>query len=150
MTATSFEGALRKCEEPVRAFVLIGTRAAEPVAFGLVALVTEFDPPAPHTVPSGWYLMGLFVAPPFRRGGVARALTRARLAWIRERAPEAWYFSDASNAASIALHREAGFAEVTREFVAPGVTFDSGVGVLFRCALPERRPNAYLEGVVVP
>jgi L-amino acid N-acyltransferase YncA len=55
-----------------------------------------------------------------------------RLDWIRRRAAEAWFFANARNTASIALHRELGFEEVSRRFSFPGLTFDGGDGILFR------------------
>ena len=75
---------------------------------------------------------GLLVAPQLRRRGIAEALTRARMAWTFERAPEVWYFTNARNLASIALHAKLGFGEVTRTFSYPNVSFDGGVGVLGR------------------
>jgi ribosomal protein S18 acetylase RimI-like enzyme len=90
---------------------------------------------APHPAPDGWYLAGLIVAPERRRQGIGAALTRERLAWIAERADEAFYFASASNRASIALHRRFGFVEVTRTFSVPGVRFERGDGVLFRLSL---------------
>ena len=86
--------------------------------------------------PCGYYLVGVIVAPPARRRGVGRALTEARLAWIGGRAREAWYFANAQNDASLELHRQLGFEEVTRSFWFPEVTFDGGEGVLCRVRLP--------------
>jgi ribosomal protein S18 acetylase RimI-like enzyme len=100
--------------------------------------IARFDPPpdAPANVaPAGWYLGGLLVAGAHRRQGIGSALTRARLEWISARSDEAWYFSNARNVASLALHERLGFVEVTRDFVFPGVGFTGGVGVLCRAAL---------------
>jgi ribosomal protein S18 acetylase RimI-like enzyme len=97
---------------------------------------------APHPAPDGWYLAGLIVAPERRRQGIGAALTRERLAWIAERADEAFYFASASNRASIALHRRFGFVEVTRTFSVPGVRFERGDGVLFRVALDRAEESA--------
>jgi hypothetical protein len=52
--------------------------------------------------------------------------------WIFEHVPEAWYFTNARNHASLALHAKLGFVEVTRDFSYPNVSFDGGVGVLGR------------------
>ncbi|HYJ68723.1 MAG TPA: GNAT family N-acetyltransferase [Nocardioidaceae bacterium] len=92
----------------------------------------EGDTPA---APPGWYLVGVVVPPRWQRRGVGTALTRARLTWAWERADEVWYFVNARNRASIDLHREFGFVEVTRDFAIPGVQFDDGhgTGVLLRC-----------------
>jgi hypothetical protein len=37
--------------------------------------------------------------------------------------------------ASIALHAQLGFREVTREFSFPGLSFDGSEGILFRASL---------------
>lgn len=86
------------------------------------------------SAPAGYYLVGLVVDADLRRRGLGSALTRRRLAWIKERAGEAWYFANAGNAVSIALHARFGFSEVTRAFSFPDVTFD-GDGILFRAEL---------------
>ena len=103
-----------------------------------VGRVGYFTPPkdAPQNVaPTGWYLFGAIVTPAFRRRGIGRQLTAARLAWIRERAARAYYFANVKNRVSIAMHHEFGFMEVTREFVFPGAAFDGGVGALFKVDL---------------
>lgn len=84
--------------------------------------------------PQGWYLTGLVIAPRARRRGVGSALTAERLARIDRVAHESWYFTNVANTASAALHARLGFTFVTHEFVIPGVTFDGGVGSLFRRA----------------
>jgi GNAT superfamily N-acetyltransferase len=85
--------------------------------------------------PPGWYLVGLVVSPPFRRHGIGRLLTTRRLDWIAERASEAFYFANERNRATIDLHTELGFKELTRDFAFPGVAFRGGSGVLFRADL---------------
>lgn len=82
--------------------------------------------------PAGHYLTGVTVLPEFRRAGLARNLTAARLGWIGQRAEEAWYFASAENAASIRLHEQFGFAEVLRAPSIHGVSFEGGEGILFR------------------
>lgn len=94
-----------------------------------------FEPPGDspeEAAPAGWYLTGVVVRPEARRRGVGEALTRERLAWISLRAEAAWYFANAQNRVTIALHERLGFEEVTRDFWFPGVQFRGGVGVLFR------------------
>ena len=66
-------------------------------------------------------------------------MTQARLSWIAERAPEAWYFTNRLNHASRRLHEELGFREITREFVYPGVQFGGGVGILCSVRLSDER-----------
>ncbi|MHB1509510.1 MAG: GNAT family N-acetyltransferase [Acidimicrobiales bacterium] len=84
------------------------------------------------SAPAGWYLGGLVVATEWRRRGAGEALTRARLDWVAERATEVWYYANAGNRASLALHAALGFKEVTREFTIVGVSFGGGGGVLCR------------------
>jgi ribosomal protein S18 acetylase RimI-like enzyme len=103
-----------------------------------VGKVTRFAPrpdAAPNAAPAGWYLSGVIVEPDYRRRGVGRSLTRARLDWIAKRDHSAYYFANARNEASIDLHRSFGFVELTRDFTFPGARFDGGVGILFRVDL---------------
>ena len=83
-----------------------------------------------RTAPTGWYLMGVLVDPAHRRAGIGRALTHARLDWLRGRTDRVWYFANARNTASLTLHAELGFREVTRDFEFPGTSFEGGAGVL--------------------
>lgn len=85
--------------------------------------------------PPGFYLTGVTVQPAYRRGGLGRRLTVARLDWIRERADAVWYFASSANQSSIDLHRAFGFVEVSRARTIHGVTFDAGEGVLLRAEL---------------
>lgn len=71
----------------------------------------------------------------YRRAGLGRSFTVARLDWIRERANEVWYFASSANQSSIELHLAFGFEEVQRARAIQGVTFDSGEGILFRADL---------------
>ncbi|MCA9727026.1 MAG: GNAT family N-acetyltransferase [Candidatus Eisenbacteria bacterium] len=105
-----------------------------------LAKTTYFKPAAdaPENVaPAGWYLSGVIVSPEHRRKGIGRSLTRARLDWIAKRDRWVYYFANARNQVSIDLHREFGFEEITRDFTFPGVTFDGGVGILFRVNLSD-------------
>lgn len=90
------------------------------------ALAAWFEPPedAPaNAAPAGWYLLGVVVEPGFRRRGIGRALTEARMRWLAERTHEVWYFRDVDNLASDALHARWSFEPVTEDFWFPG-TFD--------------------------
>ena len=91
---------------------------------------------APRNVaPAGWYLSGVIVVPEYRRREIGRNLTEARLDWMAQRDQWAYYFSNVQNRASIELHQQCGFVELTQDFTYPGVTFEGGMGVLFRAEL---------------
>ena len=87
------------------------------------------------TDPSGWYLTGVVVTPASRRHGLGAQLTSARLEALARVADTAWYFVNAKNQASIALHAKFGFIEHARAQRIAGVDFDGGLGILFRCDL---------------
>jgi ribosomal protein S18 acetylase RimI-like enzyme len=107
------------------------------VGYGRARLF-EPEPQGPaDTAPSGYYLTGLFVISNERRTGIGAALTQARLDWISDCATDAWFFANARNKASIALHERFGFEEITRHFSFPGLTFDGGEGILFRLRLDQ-------------
>lgn len=93
----------------------------------------------PGDVPDGWFLLGVMVADDWRRRGIGRAMTLPRLHWIAERADSAYYFTNAGNKTSIALHRELGFVEIDPDFRAPGLPSDGDRVILFRLDL--RRPG---------
>lgn len=82
--------------------------------------------------PAGHYLSGLVVLPPWRRCGIGEELTRRRLRWIWSRQQSAYFFTNARNEASLALHEHLGFQEIGRAASYLGVSFDGGVGVLMR------------------
>ena len=105
------------------------------VGFGRAGYFRPADDAPANVAPCGWYLAGLVVAAQHRRRGAGRVLTRARLGWIAKRDDQAFYFANARNLASIDLHREFGFAEVTRDFSFPGASFEGGVGILFGAVL---------------
>jgi ribosomal protein S18 acetylase RimI-like enzyme len=108
----------------------VADRGGKVIGYGRV-LRFRAAPDAPaSTSPDGFYLIGLGISAGHRRQGLARAITQARLEWIAARATEAWYFTNARNEASLRLHAQLGFHEVTRDFVFPGVDFDGGTGVL--------------------
>ncbi len=103
-------------------------------------------------IPAGWYLLGVVVLDAWRRLGIGRELTRARLDWIVPRADAAYYVVNARNRASIDLHRELGFVEVARVSRAPGVVFEGGEGILARVSLmaPEPLRGQPLRGGPLP
>jgi RimJ/RimL family protein N-acetyltransferase len=116
--------------------LLVAEHAGGIGGFGRITYLARERDASAHAVPEGYYLGGLFVATALRRLGIGLALTRARMDWVFERADRVWYFANARNVASIALHERAGFEEVTRRFEVPGVTFDGGEGALFVARRP--------------
>ena len=87
--------------------------------------------------PTGWYLTGLVVAPTARRRGLGARLTEERIASLAERTSEVWYFANARNRATIALHERHGFVLQTYNFTIPGVTLEGGPGALFRLRIEQ-------------
>ena len=91
------------------------------VGYGRVVWA-EGDPGQPDAAPPGWYLLGLVVDPGWRRRGMGEALTRARMAWVAERADRLRYFTDHGNRASQALHERLGFTKLAESWIPPGGT----------------------------
>jgi ribosomal protein S18 acetylase RimI-like enzyme len=115
--------------------LLVAEGDGGPVGF---ARAMSWRPPPdgpPNAAPAGSYLLGLYVRAGWRRRGVGRELTIGRLRWLAARADAAYYFANARNEASIALHRQLGFTERTRDFWFPNTSFDGGEGVLFEADL---------------
>jgi ribosomal protein S18 acetylase RimI-like enzyme len=111
------------------------------VGFGKVQYREGKTPMSEGGLPEGWYLTGIVVDPRFRRRGIGTRLTAARMRWIAERGSAAYYFANASNRVSIALHEGFGFAEIARAPAFGSESFVGGEGVLFRAELggSERR-----------
>ncbi|MGH7178577.1 MAG: GNAT family N-acetyltransferase [Tepidisphaeraceae bacterium] len=107
----------------------------EVAGYGKAGVFTPPSDAPSNCAPGGWYLFGVTVAPQFRRRGIARELTRARLAHIARLSDRAYYFANAQNRASIDLHAQFGFTELTRDFHFPGTSFTGGVGILFQVVL---------------
>ncbi|GAA1132758.1 hypothetical protein GCM10009630_33480 [Kribbella jejuensis] len=95
--------------------------------------VSPDDPPT--TAPDGYYLIGLIVAPKWRRRGIGDLLTIERMRWVAERAYEVYYFANLQNGATLDLHQRFGFTEVTREFTFPNAPLKPGTCVLLRAPL---------------
>lgn len=108
--------------------------------FGRAGRVEPAADAPTNSAPAGWYLLGLIVRDQWRRQGIGRRLTEARLEWLAERTTEAFYFVNARNRVSLDLHEGLGFRELTRDFSFPGATFDGGVGSLGRIDLSGRQP----------
>ena len=116
--------------------LMVATQGERTLGYGRAVY---FEPPvgSPENIaPAGWYLAGVIVGQAHRRQGIGAELTRRRLEWVQQSATEAFYFVNAQNRVSLALHDAFHFEEVTRDFVFPGVAFVGGEGVLFRAALP--------------
>lgn len=108
----------------------VADRGGEVIGYGRAHRFEAAPDAPPSTAPDGFYLVGLGISDGYRREGLGLAITKVRLRWIAERAPKAWYFTNARNEASLRLHAQLGFREITRDFVFPGVEFEGGTGVL--------------------
>ena len=102
--------------DPGTLMLHVATIDGDFAGFGRCKHVEPADGDCAESVPAGWYLSGIIVAPAHRRRGVGRAITESRLSWIAERAREVYYFADTDNLASIHLHAGFGFVEVVHEF----------------------------------
>lgn len=101
------------------------------VGYGRASLLTPTGREGARNVPDGWYLTGVVVESAFRRRGIGAALTTARIDALAERGVKrVFYFVNDANRASLALHRDLGFEELTRDFVFPGMQFSGGTGIL--------------------
>jgi GNAT superfamily N-acetyltransferase len=115
--------------EALDAHLLVATVDDRVAAYGTV------DRLAWPALPQGWYLGGVIVTPSMRRRGIGARLTAERLDWIATQAPQAYYFVNERNRASIDLHAKHGFREIARDIRVPGLTFTGGVGLLFQADL---------------
>ncbi len=106
------------------------------LGFARVAHWDELRLLSAHPAPPGFYLLGVLVRPDAQRRGVAQALTRARFDWLKGKTHEVFYFANARNRASIALHERFGFERMQGHFELPGVSFEGGEGQLFRAPVP--------------
>ncbi|MFP5417066.1 MAG: N-acetyltransferase family protein [Actinomycetes bacterium] len=92
-----------------------------------------------RNAPDGWYLSGVVVSPDFRRRGLGRRLTQARIEWALAHGGAVHYVVAARNHASRTLHSSLGFQEITTDFTLPGVVFGNNDGILCRLLA---RPDA--------
>jgi len=130
-TSAQFRESVGQTIDDATSLVLVAEAPDGPVGW---AMTRHFDTPD-GLAPAGHYLMGVTVAPAFRRRGIGAALVRERLAWVAGRDAQALFFTNIRNYASIALHERFGFVEVARASHFRGVPFDGGEGVLFRTDL---------------
>lgn len=125
----AWERALRADLMAADRLLLVAVTAGRPVGYACAGR-QSYVRTGGRNVPDGWFLTGLVVAPPHRRGGIGRRLTQRRLQWLDGRTDKVWYFASALNRPTLELHRKLGFHEVTRDFTVPGVTFSGGTGIL--------------------
>ncbi len=125
-----FEARLDRQLTDEATFLVVAVIDGEIVGFGRAAYIAQPPDAAADWIPEGWYLVGVVVVDAWRRAGIGRMLTAARLAWIAERAERAYYFTNARNQVSLDLHRKLGFRELSRSFTGPDIQFDGGHGVL--------------------
>ena len=133
-----FDARLRRQLTDQAMLLLVAVIDGDIVGYGRAAFIARPADAAADWIPEGWYLVGLVVVDAWRRAGVGRTLTAARLAWIAEWADRAYYFTNARNQVSLDLHRKLGFRELSRAFTGPGIQFDGGHGVLEVIELAER------------
>lgn len=119
-----------------RRLYLVAVSQGQVIGWAKACWVRAPAQPLAEDAPEGWYLMGSHVREPWRRQGVATALSRARLRWLRARSVEAVFAcTRADNLPIHATLKKLGFTEVTRQFNAPlGVELGDDEGILW--ALP--------------
>jgi GNAT superfamily N-acetyltransferase len=110
--------------------IFVADRRGTILGFGRVCWLTPVADGG-RNAPDGWYLNGIVVEAHHRRRGLGRALVQARCRWAWEQGERIYFVANAVNRASLDLHREVGFRELSRDFEMPGVTFTGGEGVLF-------------------
>lgn len=124
----------RAAEAPDRRGMWVAVVEERVVGLALACLFPGDGSVTIHAAPPGWYLLSLAVSRALRRRGIGAALTRTRLAWMRQRgAVAAYYFQEAGNDASRALHRPFGFEVVGGPVVFPGTEGEGDL--LFRAPL---------------
>jgi len=97
--------------------------------------------PIDDSAPPGYYLSGVEIAREFQQRGYASRLTTARLAWVAQRAQQAWCVVNERNSESLRLQASFGFKEITRADHFGSVEFTGGSGVLLRKDLTEAARN---------
>lgn len=133
--AAAFRRAIEEDAFGRTSIVLVAEMEDDIIGFGKVRYLSGEYGTGEGKSPEGWYLIGVVVDPRFRRRGVGFRLTAERVRWIAERSDLAYYFSNARNRVSIALHERFGFVEVARGPEFAGVSFAGGEGILFRVDL---------------
>lgn len=134
-TNAEWSALFRHSIEQADRYLVVARTGNEVIGYGRTAWFEPGAQAPANAAPAGYYLIGLVVDPQWRRRGVASAIMQARLAWVAERASEAWYFADVNNSVSIELHERAGFSTVTNDFWFPTVTDGDGSHLLGRVQL---------------
>ncbi len=140
--SSAFMRSLEDLGSEDKRLTLVAELGSDIIGFGKARYLNEEQGAGVGETPEGWYLTGVVVDPRFRRQGVGAELTAGRLQWIAERCGTAYYFANAKNRVSIALHKSFGFTEVARGAEFAGVSFAGGEGVLFRVDLGQPPRNA--------
>ncbi|WP_112238956.1 GNAT family N-acetyltransferase [Kribbella monticola] len=128
------ERLLSDLENPDR-YVAVACAGEEVIGYGGVVRHQLVPGMPADTAPSGYYLIGLIVAPAWRRHGIGELLTADRLRWTAERADEVYTFVNLGNAAILDLHQRFRFEEVTRDFSFPNAPLEPGTCALLRARL---------------
>lgn len=123
--------------EDAQRLLVVACSGTEVIGWAKTHWWEHADGPAP----AGHYLGGVTVDPAWRRRGVGTMLTTFRLRWIWERDVEAWYVVNATNVASMAMHREFGFTEISEAAAFHTTTFEGGNGFLMHAHRPIGYPN---------
>lgn len=126
---------ISEIDDQAKNMLLVAEIREKVVGFARAKYFTPPENSPQNTAPEGWYLNGIIIDPEYRRMRIASRLTENRLQWLAGKTPHVFYFANARNTASIDLHEKFGFHEITRDFIFPGVTFEGGVGILFRADL---------------
>ncbi|WP_185445923.1 GNAT family N-acetyltransferase [Kribbella qitaiheensis] len=129
------ERLLADLENPDR-YVAVACAGDDVVGYGGVIRHQLMSGMPADTAPSGYYLIGLIIAPKWRRYGIGELLTIDRMRWTAERADEIYYFANLANGAILDLHQRFRFEEVTRDFTFPNAPLKPGTCVLLRAPLP--------------
>jgi Ala-tRNA(Pro) deacylase len=121
-------------EHPEERALFVAERDGRVVGYSRVGWFSPPPDAPPEMVPEGWLLAGIVVDPAYRRQGIGRALTEARLDWLDARGGPAHYWTDVDNVASIALHSAYGFEPIGRDFVFVKPHRDDAPRTLYRRA----------------
>ena len=130
-----FEKEISNIDDQAKNMLIVAEIHNKIIGFARAKYFTPPENSPKNIAPEGWYLSGIIIHPDHRRMGIASQLTKKRLQWLSDKTPHVFYFANAKNTPSIDLHEKFGFHEITRDFIYPGVTFEGGIGILFRADL---------------